>query len=234
MQRRRPKQQSRYLSSRPATKKAQTGPNACNARNKPASRARQKTKQQSYKVRQTILAPPPFHSAKRRAPARTPRRPSTRQRPLPTALQHATGQGDLAAAAGHASGAGPAIAGARGTAIEADGVALGGGGVLAQHEHGLAAVLVELLEEDEGLLVEAEAALLVAVHDVQRVLPPVGRDVVLLQRHRQHLVARVVDRHPERLEDLHLRVVLAAQAGRGGGGRDRRCCGLSAYERGCG
>jgi len=109
-------------------------------------------------------------------------------------------------------------------------VTLGRGSVLAKHEHGLAAVLVELLEEYERLLVEAEAALLVAVHDVQRVLPPVGRDVVLLQRHRQHLVARVVDRHPERLEDLDLWVVLAAQAGCGGRGRDRGCRGLPCYK----
>lgn len=85
-------------------------------------------------------------------------------------------------------------------------VALFWGGVLAQHEHGLSAFLVELLEEDQGSLVETQTALLVAVHNVQRVLPPVGGDVVFLERDGQDLVAGVVDGHAEGFEDLDLGV----------------------------
>jgi hypothetical protein len=51
-------------------------------------------------------------------------------------------------------------------------------GVSAQHEHGLPAFSVQLLEEQERLLLEAETSLLVAVHDVEGVLSPVVRDVV--------------------------------------------------------
>lgn len=50
-----------------------------------------------------------------------------------------------------------------------------------QHEHGLAALLVELLEEQQRLFLEAEAALLVAVNDVQRVLAPVVVDIVAFE-----------------------------------------------------
>lgn len=80
------------------------------------------------------------------------------------------------------------------------------GGVLSQHEHGLPPFLVELLEEDERSLVQAETALLVSVHNVQGVLPPIGCDVVFLERHRQDLVAGVVDGHAEGLEYLDLRI----------------------------
>lgn len=50
-----------------------------------------------------------------------------------------------------------------------------------QHEHGFPTFLVELFEEEEGFLFEAEAALLVAVHDVECVLPPVVVDVVAFE-----------------------------------------------------
>lgn len=53
--------------------------------------------------------------------------------------------------------------------------------VAPQHEHGLAALLVELLEEKQRFFLEAEAALLVAVNDVQRVLAPVVVDVVAFE-----------------------------------------------------
>ena len=80
------------------------------------------------------------------------------------------------------------------------------GGVLSQHEHGLPPFLVELLEEDERSLVQAQTALLVPVDDVQGVLPPIGCDVVFLERHGQDLVAGVVDGHAEGLEYLDLGV----------------------------
>lgn len=65
--------------------------------------------------------------------------------------------------------------------------------VASQHEHGLAALLVELLEEQERLLLQAEAALLVAVHDVQGVLAPVVVDVVAFKGLREAgVLARVL------------------------------------------
>lgn len=50
-----------------------------------------------------------------------------------------------------------------------------------EHEHGLAALFVELFEEEQRLFFQAEAALLVAMHDVQGVLSPVVVDVVALE-----------------------------------------------------
>lgn len=56
--------------------------------------------------------------------------------------------------------------------------ALGGCGMSPQHEHRLPAFLVQLLEEEERLLFQAETPLLVAVYNVQRILPPIVLDVV--------------------------------------------------------
>ena len=53
--------------------------------------------------------------------------------------------------------------------------------VAPEHEHGLAAFFVELFEEEQGFFFQAEAALLVAVHDVEGVLAPVVVDVVAFE-----------------------------------------------------
>lgn len=50
-----------------------------------------------------------------------------------------------------------------------------------EHEHGFAPFFVELFEEEQGFFFQAEAALLVAVHDVEGVLPPVVVDVVAFE-----------------------------------------------------
>lgn len=60
-------------------------------------------------------------------------------------------------------------------------------GVPPQHEHRLPALLVQLLEEQQRLLFQPEAALLVAMHNVQRVLPPVVGDVVAFEGLRDRL-----------------------------------------------
>lgn len=72
-------------------------------------------------------------------------------------------------------------------------VALFGCSVLAKHEHGFPTLLVELLEQDEGSLVQSQTTLLVAVHNVESILPPICGNVVFLECHGQHLVTRVVD-----------------------------------------
>ena len=51
----------------------------------------------------------------------------------------------------------------------------------AKHEHGFPTFLVELFEEEQRLFFQAEAALLVAVHDVEGVLAPVVVDVVAFE-----------------------------------------------------
>lgn len=66
-----------------------------------------------------------------------------------------------------------------------------------EHEHGFLVLAVQLLEQDQRFLLQSQAALLVAVDNVQRILPPVGVDVVLLQRGRKHFVARVFHADPE-------------------------------------
>jgi hypothetical protein len=50
--------------------------------------------------------------------------------------------------------------------------------MLSQHEHGLPTFLVQLLEQDERSFVQTQATLLVAVHNIQGILSPVGGDVV--------------------------------------------------------
>lgn len=50
-----------------------------------------------------------------------------------------------------------------------------------EHEHGFTAFFVELFEEEQGFFFQAEAALLVAVHDVEGVLAPVVVDVVAFE-----------------------------------------------------
>jgi len=74
--------------------------------------------------------------------------------------------------------------------------------VLAQHEHGLPPLAIELLEQQQRLLLEAQTALLVAVHNVQRVLAPVVVDLVSLERDGQDLVAWVFDGDAEGFEDF--------------------------------
>lgn len=54
-------------------------------------------------------------------------------------------------------------------------------GMPAQHEHRFPPLLIQLLEEQQRLLFEPETALLVAVHDVEGVLPPVVGDVVAFE-----------------------------------------------------
>ena len=51
----------------------------------------------------------------------------------------------------------------------------------AKHEHGFPTFLVELFEEEQRLFFQAEAALLVAVDDVEGVLAPVVVDVVAFE-----------------------------------------------------
>ena len=51
----------------------------------------------------------------------------------------------------------------------------------AKHEHGFTTFIVELFEEEKRFLFQAEAALLVAVDDVEGVLAPVVVDVVAFE-----------------------------------------------------
>lgn len=64
--------------------------------------------------------------------------------------------------------------------------------MLSEHEHGLPALSVQLLEQDKRLFVQTQTPLLVAVDDVKRVLAPVGRDVVFFECHGEDFVAGVV------------------------------------------
>ena len=50
-----------------------------------------------------------------------------------------------------------------------------------QHEHRLPTLLIQLLKQEEGLLLEAKAALLVAVHNVESVVAPIVGDVVAFE-----------------------------------------------------
>ena len=72
-----------------------------------------------------------------------------------------------------------------------------------QHEHGLLAVPIEVFEERERLLLEPDTALLVPVDDVERVLAPVGLDVVFAQGGREDLVARIFETDAEGFEDFN-------------------------------
>lgn len=53
--------------------------------------------------------------------------------------------------------------------------------VPAEHEHGFPTFFIQLLEQQEGFLFQPQAAFLVAVDDVQCVLPPVVGDVVAFE-----------------------------------------------------
>jgi len=58
---------------------------------------------------------------------------------------------------------------------------------------------------------------LIAIDDIQRVLPPIGINVVLFQRCREDFVTRIFHADTERLEDLDgwgLAVTTAATRGR--------------------
>lgn len=105
--------------------------------------------------------------------------------------------------------------------------------MLSQHEHRFAPFLVELFEQNQRPLVEAEAALFVAVDDVQRVLPPVGADVVLLEGDWENLVARIVDADAEGLEDFDLRVRRPLRRGRRRVGHECRAAAQSAVAGEC-
>ena len=78
--------------------------------------------------------------------------------------------------------------------------------MLPKHEHWLPAFLVKLFEQYQWPFVESQTSLLITVYNIQRILPPVRRDVVFLERNGEHLVTWVVDGDAERLEDLDLRV----------------------------
>lgn len=53
--------------------------------------------------------------------------------------------------------------------------------VPAEHEHGFPTFFIQLLEQQEGFFFQSQAAFLVAVDDVQCVLPPVVGDVVAFE-----------------------------------------------------
>lgn len=90
--------------------------------------------------------------------------------------------------------------------------------VFPEHKHWFPAFFVELLEQNQGSLVQSQASLLIAVHNVQCILPPICRDVIFLKRNRKDLVTRVVNGNAEGLEYFDLRV-------RGWCGRRRIGCG---------
>lgn len=50
-----------------------------------------------------------------------------------------------------------------------------------EHKHRLSPFLIQLLEQEQRLFLQAQAPLLVAVHDVEGVLPPVVVDVVAFE-----------------------------------------------------
>ena len=66
--------------------------------------------------------------------------------------------------------------------------ALLGRGMPSQHKHRLPALLIQLLEQQQRLFFQPKTALLVAVDDVERVLPPVVCDVVAFEGLRGVLV----------------------------------------------
>jgi hypothetical protein len=72
-----------------------------------------------------------------------------------------------------------------------------GSGVLSEHKHGFPAFLVQLFEQYQRPLVQSQTALLISIDNIQRILPPVGRDVVLLKRNRKDLVAWIVNGNAE-------------------------------------
>ena len=53
--------------------------------------------------------------------------------------------------------------------------------VPSEHEHGFPTFFIQLLEQQEGFLFQSQTAFLVAVDDVQCVLPPVVGDVVAFE-----------------------------------------------------
>ena len=97
-----------------------------------------------------------------------------------------------------------------------------------QHEHGLATLPIELLEENQRSFVQSQTSFLIAVNNVKRILSPVGVDVVLFQCGRKDSVARILQADAERLEDLDAMWVTSRRAGRilllrtAGAGRRRR------------
>lgn len=92
--------------------------------------------------------------------------------------------------------------------------------MLPQHEHWFPTFLVQLLEQDERSFVQTQATLLVAMHDVQSVLSPVGGDVIFFKRDGKNFVAGIVDGNAKGFEDFDLGVGNARVAGRCAG---RRC-----------
>lgn len=81
-------------------------------------------------------------------------------------------------------------------------MALRGRSMPPKHKHRLAALKVQLFEQLERFLVEAQTALLVAVDDVERILTPGRVDVVFLERGGEDFVAGVVDADAELFDDV--------------------------------
>lgn len=71
-----------------------------------------------------------------------------------------------------------------------------------EHEHRLSSFLVQLLEEYQRFLSQAQAAFLITVDDVERVLPPIGVDVVFFERSGEHFLTGVIHADTEGLEYL--------------------------------
>ena len=81
-------------------------------------------------------------------------------------------------------------------------MAFHGRGVFPEHKHRFPPLAIQLLEQDEGFLFQSEATFLVAVNDVQSVLPPVGVDIVFFERGGEYFVARIFHADAERFEDV--------------------------------
>jgi len=71
-----------------------------------------------------------------------------------------------------------------------------------EHKHRFPPFLVQLLEQYQRFFSQAETAFLITIDDVERVLPPVGEDVIFLERSREHLFAGVFHTDTEGFEYL--------------------------------
>lgn len=94
------------------------------------------------------------------------------------------------------------------------------GGMFPKHEHGFPALAIELFEQNQRLFPQAEAALLVAVDDVEGVVFPVGVDVVFFEGGGEDFFAGVFHADAEGFEDFDAGGV---GAGARGGGVVWRC-----------
>lgn len=71
-----------------------------------------------------------------------------------------------------------------------------------EHEHGFSALAIQLLEQNERFLFQAQTALLIPINNVESVLPPVGVDVVLFERCREDFMTRVFHADAEGFENF--------------------------------